>query len=168
MLYLLPLVLSFRYFEIWTGPPSSSFDFFSFFRLCFLSFFDFFLCCLSFFLFLTTFLDLLRESRLLELLLLRLLDSEEPCEEDEEEADDEDEEEAELQDEEDDLLRLRLRFLFCRFLERLRSSVRELELDTLLSGVDMSTALHAQRRWRPADETRAERNEDKCEVCETV
>lgn len=87
----------------------------------------------------TTFLDLLLASGLLE--LLRLLDSdaeEEQCEDDEEE-DDEEEEETELQDEEDDLLRLRLRFLFCLFLEWLLSSVRELELDTLLSGVDIPT-----------------------------
>lgn len=72
--------------------------------------------------------------------LLRLLDpdaEEEPCEDEEEEDEEEEEEETELQDEEDDLLRLR--FLFCLFLERLLSSVRELELDTLLSGVDITT-----------------------------
>lgn len=131
MLYLLPLVLSLRYFEIWTGPLSSPLDFLSFFRLCFLFFLDFFLCCLSFFFF-TTFLDLLRESGLLE--LLRLLDSDAEEEQDEEEEEGDDEEEAEVQDEED---LLRLRFLFCLLVERLLSSVLELELDTLLSGVDI-------------------------------
>lgn len=85
-------------------------------------------------------MDLLLESGLLE--LLRLLDSEaeeEQREEDEKEEEDE-EEEMEVPDEEDDLLRLR--FLFCRFVERLLSSVRELELDTLLSGVDITTVEH--------------------------
>lgn len=131
MLYLLPFFLSFKYFEIWTGPPSSSLDFFSFFRLCFLSLLDFFLCCFSFFFFFSSFLDLLCGSGLLELLPLS-----DGVEADEQEDDDEDEEEELQEDEEEDLLRLRLRFLFSLLLDLLLSSVLELELDTLLSDVD--------------------------------
>lgn len=64
-----PFLRSFKYLEIWTGPEFSSppFAFLSFLRLCRFSFFPFFLF-FSFFLFLDCFLDLLRESLLLELL----------------------------------------------------------------------------------------------------
>lgn len=150
MLYL-PFFLSFKYLEIWTGPEfssSSPFDFLSFLRLCRFSFFPFFLVCFSFFLFLDCFLDLLWESRLLELLRLRLDECDEPDEEEEEEDDDEEEEddeddEVEEDDDEEDLLRLRFRFLFSRplQLDLLLSSVLEVELETLHSDfVDMVAA----------------------------
>lgn len=142
MLYL-PFFLSFKYLEICTGPEFSSppFAFLSFFRLCRFSFFPFCFFCFSFFLFLDCFLDLLRESLLLELLLRLGLDE---CDEPEEEEDDEDEDdEDELEeDEEEDLLRLRFRFRFSRplLLDLLLSSVLEVELDTLHSAfVDMVT-----------------------------
>lgn len=147
MLYL-PFFLSFKYLEICTGPAFSStpFAFLSFLRLCRFSFFPFcFLCCFSFFLFLDCFLDLLRESLLLELLRLWLDECDEP-EEDEEEEEDEDEEDEDEEDDdldEEDLLRLRFRLGFSRpsLLDLFRSSVLELELDTLDSAfVDMATA----------------------------
>lgn len=103
--------------------------------------------CFSFFLFLDCFLDLLRESLLLELLRLRLDECDEPDEEeDEEEDEDEDDEDADdevEEDDEEDLLRLRFRFFFSRplLLDLLLSSVLEVELDTLHSAfVDMATA----------------------------
>lgn len=143
MLYL-PFFLSFKYLEICTGPELSSppFAFLSFLRLCRFSFFPFFLCCFSFFLFLDCFLDLLRESLLLlELLRLLLDDCDEPDEEDDDADDEEDDDELE-EDDEEDLLRLRFRFLFsCPLLvDRLLSSVLEVELDTLHSAfVDMTS-----------------------------
>lgn len=140
MLYL-PFFLSFKYLEICTGPVfSSPFDFFSFLRLCRFSFFPFFLCCFSFFLFFDCFLDLLRESLLLELLRLRLDERDEP--DGEEDDEDEDEEDELEEDDEEDLLRLRLRLLFsCPvLLDLLLFSVLSLELDTLHSAfVDMAT-----------------------------
>lgn len=143
MLYL-PFFLSFKYLEICTGPEFSSppFAFLSFLRLCRFSFFPFFLCCFSFFLFLDCFLDLLRESLLLELLRLWLDECDEPDEEDDVEDDEDEDDELEEEDEED-LLRLRFRFFFSRplLLDLLLSSVLELELDTLHSVlVDMTTA----------------------------
>lgn len=152
MLYL-PFFRSFKYLEICTGPEFSSppFDFLSFFRLCRFSFFPFFLCCFSFFLFFDCFLDLLRESLLLELLRLRLDECDEPDEEeDDEDEDDEDEDDDDEleEDDEEDLLRLRFRLLFPRPLlpDLLLSSVLELELDTLdtldSAFVDMATAQH--------------------------
>lgn len=142
MLYF-PFFRSFKYFEICTGPEfSSPFAFLSFLRLCFFSFFPFFLCCFSFFLFLDCFLDLLRESLLLELLRLRLDECDEPDEEDEDDDEEDDDDELE-EDDEEDLLRLRFRFLFSRplLLDLLLSSVLELELDTLDSVfVDIATA----------------------------
>lgn len=150
MLYL-PFFRSFKYLEICTGPEFSSppFAFLSFLRLCRFSFFPFFLCCFSFFLFLDCFLDLLRESLLLELLRLLLDERDEPDEEeeDEREDDEDDDDEDELEEDEDEDL-LRLRFLFFVFrpllLDLLRSSVLELELDSLdnldSAFVDMATA----------------------------
>lgn len=145
MLYL-PFFLSFKYLEICTGPASSSppFAFLSFLRFCRFSFFPFFLCCFSFFLFLVSFLDLLRESLLLELLRLWLDECDEPDEE-EDEDDEEDDDELE-EDDEEDLLRLRLRFGFSPpvLLDLLLSSVLEVELDTLDSAlVDMVTSEHS-------------------------
>lgn len=108
------------------------------------------MCCFSFFLFFDCFLDLPRESLLLE--LLRLCERDDPDEEDEEEDDEDDDEEEDddddelEEDDEEDLLRLRFRFLFSRPLLRdlLLSSVRELELDTRdtldSAFVDMATA----------------------------
>lgn len=119
----------------------------SFLRLCRFSFFPFFLCCFSFFLFLDCFLDLLRESLLLELLRLCECDDPDEEEDDEDDEDEDDDDDDELEeDDEEDLLRLRFRFLFSRPLlrDRLLSSVLELELDTLdtldSAFVDMATA----------------------------
>lgn len=145
MLYL-PFLRSFKYLEICTGPEFSPppFAFLSFLRLCLFSFFPFFLCCFSFFLFLDCFLDLLRESLLLELLRLRLDERDEPDEEDDDEDEDDEDDDDELEeDDEEDLLRLRFRFFFSRplLLDLLLSSVLELVLDTLDSAfVDMATA----------------------------
>lgn len=93
------------------------------------------MCCFSFFLFLDCFLDLLRESLLLELLELRLDECDEPDEEDDEDEDDEDEEDELEEEDEEDLLLLRFRFPFSRplLLDLLLSSDLELELETLHS-----------------------------------
>lgn len=124
---------------------SSPFVFLSFLRLCRFSFFPFFLCCFSFFLFFDCFLDLLRESLLLELLRLRLDECDEPDEECDEDEDDEDDDDELEEDEEEDLLRLRFRFLFSRplLVDLLLSSVLEVELDTLHSAfVDILAAIY--------------------------
>lgn len=91
------------------------------------------------------FLDLLRESLLLELLRLWLDEREEPEDEDDDEdkeEDDDDDDELE-EDEEEDLLRLRFRFLFSLplLLDLFCSSFLELEeLDTLQSAsADIAT-----------------------------
>lgn len=104
------------------------------------------MCCFSFFLFFDCFLDLLRESLLLELLRLRLDEGDEPDEEERDEDDDDEEDDDELEeDEEEDLLRLRFRFLFSRplLVDLLLSSVLEVELDTLHSAfVDILAAMY--------------------------
>lgn len=91
------------------------------------------------------FLDLLRESLLLELLRLRLDDREEPEDDDEDDdadADDDDDDELE-EDDEEDLLRLRFRLLFSLpvLLDLFLSSFLELEeVDTLQSAsADIAT-----------------------------
>lgn len=97
------------------------------------------------------FLDLLRESLLLELLRLLLEECDEPDEEeDDEREDDEDEDDDdELEDdEEEDLLRLRFLFFVFRplLLDLLLSSVLELELDSLdnldSAFVDMAAVIY--------------------------
>lgn len=143
MLYL-PFFLSFRYFEICTGPEGSSspLDFFSFFLLFLFSFFPFFLLCFSLFLFFDALLDLLGESLLLELLLLLREDEQDEEDEDEDddddEQDDEEEEDDDELDDEDDLLRLRfrLRWSLPLLLDRFRSSSRVLDSLLVLGSFD--------------------------------
>lgn len=89
------------------------------------------------------FLDLLRESLLLELLRLRLDDREEPEDDDEDDDADEDDDDELEEDDEEDLLRLRFRLLFSVpvLLDLFLSSFLELEeVDTLQSAsADIAT-----------------------------
>lgn len=103
----------------------------------------------SFFRFLDCFLDLLRESLLLELLRLRLeeRDDTEEAEDDEDEDDDEEDDDELEEDDEEDLLRLRFRFFFSRpvLLDLLLRSDLELELDTMHSAlVDIARVYYGQ------------------------